>query len=93
MPKLSKRFLDGLRAPPEGKDLYVWDSEVRGFGYRLKANGKGAWILQYRKAGVSRRMCQRRSKNASAGRSKSSSRLMALRPPRGAFMRPRLFLG
>ena len=56
MPKLSKRFLDGLRAPPEGKDLYVWDSEVRGFGYRLKANGKGAWILQYRKAGVSRRM-------------------------------------
>jgi integrase len=56
MPKLSKRFVGALKAPPEGKDLYVWDSEVRGFGYRLKANGKGAWILQYRKGGVSRRM-------------------------------------
>ena len=37
--------------------------------------------------------CQRRSKNASAGRSKNASRLTAGRPPRGAFLRPRLFLG
>ena len=56
MPRLTKRLVDALARPPEGKDLYVWDSEVRGFGYRLKANGKGAWILQYRKAGLSRRM-------------------------------------
>jgi integrase len=34
----------------------VWDNTVRGFGYRLKANGTGAWIVQYRKAGPSRRM-------------------------------------
>ena len=34
----------------------MWDSEVRGFGYRLKASGKGAWIFQYRKGGTSRRM-------------------------------------
>jgi len=38
-------------------------------------------------------ICQRRSKNASAGRSKNASRLTAGRPPRGAFLRPRLFLG
>ena len=56
MPKLTKRVVDALARPPEGKDLYVWDSEVRGFGYRLKASGKGAWIFQYRKGGASRRM-------------------------------------
>jgi integrase len=56
MPKLTKRVVDALARPPEGKDLYVWDSAVRGFGYRLKANGTGAWIFQYRKAGTSRRM-------------------------------------
>ena len=32
MPRLTKRFVDALAKPPEGKDLYVWDSEVRGFG-------------------------------------------------------------
>ena len=42
MPKLTKRLVDALARPPEGKDLYVWDSAVRGFGYRLKANGTGA---------------------------------------------------
>src|SRR5262249_5676677 len=56
MPKLTKRVVDALARPPEGKDLYVWDNTVRGFGYRLKANGTGAWIFQYRKAGTSRRM-------------------------------------
>src|SRR5215471_14017377 len=56
MPKLTKRFVDAQKRPPEGKELYLWDSEVRGFGYRLKANGTGAWIFQYRKAGASRRM-------------------------------------
>jgi integrase len=56
MPKLTKRFVDSLARPPAGRDLYVWDSEVRGFGYRLKANGTGAWIFQYRKHGISRRL-------------------------------------
>src|SRR5215468_5734625 len=56
MPKLTKRVVDALASPPEGKDLYVWDNTVRGFGYRLKANGTGAWIFQYRKGGASRRM-------------------------------------
>jgi integrase len=56
MPKLTKRFVDAQKRPAEGKELYLWDSEVRGFGYRLKANGTGAWIFQYRKVGTSRRM-------------------------------------
>jgi integrase len=56
MPKLTKRFVDSLGRPPVGRELYVWDSEVRGFGYRLKANGTGAWIFQYRKHGISRRL-------------------------------------
>jgi integrase len=56
MPKLTKRFVDAQKRPPEGRELYLWDSEVRGFGYRLKGNGRGSWIFQYRKRGVSRRM-------------------------------------
>jgi len=56
VPKLTKRLVDAQKRPPEGKELFLWDSEVRGFGYRLKANGTGAWIFQYRKSGASRRM-------------------------------------
>jgi integrase len=56
MPRLTKRVVDALKLPPEGQDLFAWDSAIRGFGYRLKASGRGSWIFQYRKGGASRRM-------------------------------------
>ena len=50
MPKLTKRFLDALRPGPDGSDLFAWDSELRGFGVRMKPSGSTAYLVQYRTA-------------------------------------------
>lgn len=56
MPKLTKRFIDALQPQP-GRDVVAWDTEMRGFGVRIKPSGTGAFILQYRNAeGRSRRI-------------------------------------
>jgi hypothetical protein len=55
MPKLSKRIVEGI-APGSG-DVFVWDSEQRGFGVRVKPSGARSYILQYRNAhGRSKRL-------------------------------------
>jgi len=57
MPKITKRLVDTLHSDPEGKDLFVWDNLLKGFGLRLKATGAGAYVVQYRNAqGQSRRL-------------------------------------
>ncbi|MDR3472567.1 MAG: site-specific integrase [Devosia sp.] len=56
MPKLTKKHLDSLRSEPD-RDVLAWDSELRGFGIRLKPTGAATFILQYRNAeGRSRRL-------------------------------------
>lgn len=47
MPKLTKRVIGALQPKPD-RDLFAWDSELRGFGLRLKPSGVGAFIIQYR---------------------------------------------
>src|SRR5262249_41933337 len=57
MPKITKRVVDSLAPDPGGRDVFIWDSELRGFGVRLKPSGAGAFIIQYRnKDGRGRRM-------------------------------------
>jgi integrase len=48
MPKISKRLVDNLRPEPSGKDLFVWDSELKGFAVRVKPSGSAAYLVQYR---------------------------------------------
>jgi site-specific recombinase XerD len=56
MPKLTKRVIDGLRPIP-GSDLFAWDSELRGFGIRMKPSGSASFLVQYRTAqGNTRRL-------------------------------------
>ncbi len=56
MPKLTKRVIDALR-PGESDDVFAWDSELKGFGIRLKPSGSRSFIIQYRNAeGRLRRM-------------------------------------
>jgi integrase len=47
MPKLTKRCIDALRPLP-GHDLFIWDSELHGFGVRMKPSGSASFLVQYR---------------------------------------------
>jgi integrase len=47
MAKLTKRFLDTLK-PHADRDLFVWDSELRSFGLRMKPSGAASFLVQYR---------------------------------------------
>jgi len=50
MPKLTKRFVDSLKPNHNGLDLFAWDSELRGFGVRMKPSGSASYLVQYRTA-------------------------------------------
>jgi len=53
--RLTKRILDGLRPEP-GRDVVVWDAELRRFGVRVTPSGATSFMIQYRNAyGRSRR--------------------------------------
>jgi integrase len=49
MPKLTKTAVDALQAKA-GSDAFLWDSELRGFGVRLKPSGTKTFVIQYRNA-------------------------------------------
>ena len=56
MPKITKRVVDAL-APSPDRDVFVWDSELRGFGVRVKPSGAASYLIQYRNAhGQTRRL-------------------------------------
>jgi integrase len=49
MPRLTKRAVEALKEPSTG-DAFLWDSELRGFGVRVKPSGTKTFIIQYRNA-------------------------------------------
>lgn len=66
MPKLTKRVVDGLK-PRKATEVFVWDSEVKGPGIRIKPSGTRSYLIQYRnQARRTRRMvpgrCSQRRK-------------------------------
>ncbi|MGX9353980.1 tyrosine-type recombinase/integrase [Roseobacteraceae bacterium S113] len=51
--KLPKRSVEGLEV--RGKDYFVWDSDLSGFGVRVFASGRKSYLVQYRAGGRTRR--------------------------------------
>jgi integrase len=49
MAKLTKRVVDGIR-PEKNRDVFAWDTEVKGFGLRVKPSGTKTFLIQYRNA-------------------------------------------
>lgn len=53
MPRLTKRVVDSFK--PDGRDYFVWDDQLPGFGLRVFASGVKSYLIQYRQAGRTRR--------------------------------------
>lgn len=47
MPKLTKTVVDKLKPEPN-REVYAWDSELRGFGVRMMSSGVATYMLKYR---------------------------------------------
>ena len=52
--RLTKRTVDALRA--EGKDGFVWDRDLPGFGLRVRRSGRKVYVVQTRGPNGSRRV-------------------------------------
>lgn len=55
--KITKTLVE--RTKPEAKDLYIWDTDLKGFGLKITPAGRRAYVIQYRIGGrtaPSRRM-------------------------------------
>lgn len=53
MPRLTKRVVDSIK--PNGRDHFVWDDQLPGFGLRVFSSGVKSYLIQYRQAGRTRR--------------------------------------
>src|SRR5215472_15744432 len=51
---LTKLIVERI-TPEPGRDLFVWDTKVPGFGVRLYPSGKRMYVLQYRTKGRQQR--------------------------------------
>lgn len=56
MARLTKRTVEALK-PDKGRDIFRWDSELRGFGVRVKPTGTKTFVIQYRNQEARTRRC------------------------------------
>jgi integrase len=49
--KITKRRVDALKPNP-AKDEYLWDTEAKGFGFRVKPSGARSFVLSYYAPGL-----------------------------------------
>ena len=54
MPKLTKRTVEATQ--PQGRDYFLWDDDLPGFGLRIFGSGKRSYLIQYKAAGRTRRI-------------------------------------
>ena len=53
MPKITAKLVAALE--PEAGDVFVWDSELRGFGIRVYPSGAKKYLVQWKRDGRTRR--------------------------------------
>ena len=47
--KITKRQVDSIQ--PEAKDIFLWDTDIRGFGLKVTPTGTKTYLFQYRMGG------------------------------------------
>ena len=53
--RLTKRSVESIEPDP-GRELFVWDAELPGFGVRVYPSGRRAFLIQYRAGRRTRRL-------------------------------------
>lgn len=56
--RITKRVVDAVK--PEPRRVYVWDTELTGFGLKVMPSGRKIYVFQYRPRGSGRRGTARR---------------------------------
>jgi integrase len=44
--RITKRLVDGLK--PNGREYFIWDDKLTGFGIRVQASGATSYVVKYR---------------------------------------------
>lgn len=81
MAKLTKRVVEA--AEPNGRDYFLWCDELPGFGVRVFASGRRSYLVQYRKAGRSRRVTIGLHGPVTAEEARTSAKVLLGRVARG----------
>lgn len=75
---IGAKLVDGLKPEP-GRDMFLWDCQIPGFGVRVKPTGTKAYILQYRnKFGRRRRLAIGRAGKGKGGLPPAKAREIAM---------------
>lgn len=45
--KITKKYVESLKSQ-DGKEIFIWDTELKGFGVRIWPSGKKTYLVQYR---------------------------------------------
>ena len=73
MPKLTRTAIDN--ATPTGKDLWIWDSELQGFGIRIQPSGRKTYVTRYRTcAGTQRKQTLARCSDMAPDKAREMAR-------------------
>lgn len=55
--KLTKAYVDSIKAPTDSQDAWHWDTDVPGFAVRAQISGRLTYVVRYRTAdGLARKM-------------------------------------
>ena len=72
--KLSKAVVDRIELPATGK-IFVWDSELAGFGVAVTSQGIKSWVINYRtRDGRQRRLVLGRADRLTADQARTEAR-------------------